>query len=126
MENRLYPKSYGSWAGNEAGHKPNFTKCCESVRSNSSWHSSQCTRSRGYGPDEAYCKTHDPDKVAARRRASSRAYYEKINAERPKWYGKTFLDVLQKIADGHNDPRTLAKETIAEFEKGAYQIDKDD
>ncbi len=28
-----------------------------------------------------------------------------------------FLAVLRRIAEGHNDPRTLAKETIAEFER---------
>ncbi len=33
-------------------------------------------------------------------------------SERPRWERQTMQDALQQIADGHNDPRTLAQETL--------------
>lgn len=81
-----YPKSYGAWAGNEAGRKPDFTRCCESVASGrGSWHSSQCSKPNGHGPDGAYCKIHDPEAVKARQEKSSEARRERLRRWQWDW-----------------------------------------
>lgn len=116
MENRLYPKAYGAWAGNERGAPPDYARCCQNVWSG--YHGSQCERKRGHGPDKAYCKQHDPDAVEERKRKKHAAWVYKQNMERPQWYGRTFLAALEKNAAGHNDARGLAQEVIAEFKKG--------
>lgn len=112
----LYKPKYGAWAGLPDGHKPDFTRCCEEVWSRERWSRHyQCTKPRGHGPDGAYCKQHDPE-VAAKRRAEvdarSKASWRKRMIE---VYGQTFYEALVKIADGHNDARGLAQETIAKF-----------
>jgi hypothetical protein len=115
-----YKERYGAWSGNPRGRAPDFTRCCEEVTTyNNGWPSYyQCNRKCGYGPDKAYCKQHDPDAVKARQAALTAKYNEKNNQERYKWHGRSFFKVLEKIANGHNDPRTLARETIDEFMKG--------
>jgi len=121
MENRLYKTRYGAWAGSPQGSAPDFARCCEEVHDNSLgglFH--QCGRKRGYGPDEAYCKQHVPDTVAARKAENYRKHQRKWNERRAEIYGATFLRALQQIADGHNDARELAKETIAAFKRGNY------
>lgn len=119
----LYKKRYGAWAGLPAGHKPDFTLCCVEVVDNSTrWpHYHQCSKKRGYGPDSAYCKQHDPDVVKARNAANSARANAKWNKERYQTHGRTFFNALQKIADGHNDARGLAQEIIDEFTKGEYR-----
>lgn len=120
MGNRLYPDKYGSWAGNTAGQKPDYERCCEEVGRDQGGRTSfgQCSRKRGFGPDKAYCKTHDPATVADRRKAADEAYNIKTNAQRYGWHGRKFYKVLEQIAAGHNDARGLAQETIDEFMKG--------
>jgi hypothetical protein len=104
-----YDASYGSWAGNPAGSKPDLKRCCASVFNNHRSH--QCSKKNGHGPDGAYCKTHDPEAVA-RREAESRYNYHK------RYYDDTVRGlrgadkVLKLIAEGHNDPRALAQEWL--------------
>jgi hypothetical protein len=114
-----YDEKYGAWAGFPQGHKPDFTRCCETVwnRERFSRHY-QCTKPRGHGPDGAYCKQHDPAAVKARDEASRARHNAKWNKERYQWYGRTFFDALVKIAEGHNDARGLAQEVIDEFKRG--------
>lgn len=124
MANDRYPEAYNQWAGNPAGSKPDFTRCCESVTPNERggyWHQHQCNRKRGYGPDGAYCKQHDPAAKAARDKASHDKYIADMNKRRYQWHGPKLFAVLQQIADGHNDARGLAKDTIEEFERGAIR-----
>lgn len=116
-ENRLYPAAYGQWAGNPKGHKPDYTRCCEEVYGNQTRMFSQCGRKRGYGPDKAYCKQHDPEAVKARQASQERKYYDEMNKKQSQWHGPKFLAVLRKIADGHNDPRSIAKDVIEEYER---------
>lgn len=97
---------------------PDTTRCCELVSDSNGWRYHQCSRKRGYGPEKAYCKQHDPEAVKARREASDAKYNAQINKLRYEWHGRKFFDVLKIIADGHNDPRTLARETIDAFMKG--------
>lgn len=113
-ENRLYQKSYG-----RNRHAPDYTRCCELVMGPERYFNShQCRRKRGHGPDEAYCKQHDPAVVAARREKQEARWKAEFNRDRIQWNGKVFLEALQQIADGHNDPRGLAQEVIAKFKEG--------
>lgn len=114
-----YPESYGAWAGNPKGKKPDFTRCCAEVSSplGNGWtNSHQCNRKRGHGPNGDYCKQHDPA-AQAQRDAKAHARQE---AEHRVWrmraYGKTFYDALRQIAEGHNDARGLAEEVLAKFD----------
>jgi hypothetical protein len=113
----FHRKSYGDWAGNRKGVKPDPSRCCAEV--SAGWHYSQCSRKRGYGPEEAYCKTHDPVVKKQKLEAERAAYLVKQSAENEKWKLKAnaqnFLDALRLIADGHNDPRSLAIEAIKDF-----------
>lgn len=47
-------------------------KCAEDVRHD--WHTAQCNRLRGHGPEGAFCKQHDPAAKKARAEASNRKY----------------------------------------------------
>ena len=125
MKNACYPEKYGNWAGNPQGAKPDYTRCCEEVRrEQGGWpHYHQCTRKRGYGPDEAYCKTHDPAAKLARRKASDDKYDREYNARRFEYNGKKFYEALKLIAMGHNDARGLAKFTIDAFDAGQRKIE---
>lgn len=101
MSNRLYKKSYGAWAGNPRGVAPDYSRCCEEVWPNQI--AAQCGWKRGYGPDKAYCKQHDPAAVAEKRARQDAAYAAKFNKDRISWNGATFLKALREIAAGHND-----------------------
>lgn len=109
----LHQKSYGAWAGNNAGHAPDPKLCCESVSdSGRSMLTHQCRRKRGWGPEGAYCKQHSPESVAARRADEEARYQEK----RLKWKyeanGEPAVSLLKQIAEGHNDPRSAAQEFL--------------
>lgn len=118
MINTRYPKSYGAWAGNTRGNAPDFNRCCESVSDARIFHHYQCSRKRGHGPDQAYCKTHDPEAVAAREKKSHDEYVIKHNKERYRWNGPAFYAALKQIAEGHNDARGLAQEVLKTFHDG--------
>ena len=50
---------YGRWAGNERGVSENIDNCIADVESGGrSMITHQCTRKRGLGKDNLYCKTH--------------------------------------------------------------------
>lgn len=116
MEDNLYPKSYGAWAGNPKGQEPDLTRCCAKVWSKDSWsREGQCNRKRGYGPDGAYCRQHDPKVAAERRKQVDERYQEKRRARMMEVHGKTFYDALVEIAAGNNDARGLAREVIDKF-----------
>ena len=57
QKNERYRASYSNWAGNPRGSKPDYDRCCEVV-SDGVGLTKQCSRKRGYGPDNAYCKQH--------------------------------------------------------------------
>lgn len=53
-QSKLYPKSYGAWAGEPKGHAPDYERCCEQVHSRERFaRFSQCQKPRGHGPDGA-------------------------------------------------------------------------
>jgi hypothetical protein len=72
----------------------------------------QCYNGRGYGPEEAYCKIHDPAKVEARRKASSERGEREFQDMRITLAAPAFFAALCKIADGANDPRQVAADAI--------------
>lgn len=112
-----YKKAYGQWAGFPTGNKPDLTRCCERLYSRLSPGGYQCNRPRGHGPDKAYCRTHDPAKVAERQAKSTAKYETEMDKMRYQWSGRKFYDVLEKIAAGHNDARGLAQQAIDEFKR---------
>ena len=114
-----YPDRYGAWAGNERGTPPDYNKCCASVYStDGSFIPRQCARKAAHGPDGAYCKTHDPAAVKARSNAARAKWDASAQLERPKLYSFEMLDVLRRIAAGHNDPQRIATEIISKIENG--------
>jgi len=110
-DNKHYQTSYGRHSS-----RPDYTRCCVQV-STGPWDYAQCTRGRGHGPDEAYCKQHDPVAVSARREASNRKFHDKANAMQVQWHGPRFLKALRLIAEGHNDPRAVAREAVDAYER---------
>ncbi len=113
----LHKSKYGGWGGNRDGFKPDPYRCCQEVHSPDRFALFyQCSRKRGYGPEGAYCKQHDPAFVAEKNRAAQAKYKEQRMRERPKWYAHKMLAALKEIASGHNDPRSLAKSLVEQIE----------
>ena len=111
-----HKKVYGR--NNRISADPNL--CAEEVASKDGWAYSQCSRKRGHGSEQAYCKQHDPDAVKARREANAAKYRAERDAEAKAreaeraaaQLGKDAIAALQAIADGHNDPRGLAQSVM--------------
>jgi len=110
-----YKLRYGVWAGDKTGHAANYDRCCASLHDKYHPGGYQCTRKRGFGPDEAYCKQHDPEAVKSRAIAAQEKSDRQWRARRIELAGQRFFTVLKQIADGHNDPRTIAQEAIASY-----------
>ncbi len=51
-------RTYGSWAGNEAGKPEDRTKCIENVYPSRTWIPQQCSFKRGKGKYGLYCGIH--------------------------------------------------------------------
>lgn len=114
----LHKPRYGTWAGNPRGQSPDPALCCEEILPpGRGMIFQQCGKVRGHGPEGAYCFTHDPARREAKAAAAQAAYDAKWAGERRRVALQAFapkmLEALQAIADGHNDPRTLAAATIA-------------
>jgi hypothetical protein len=56
---------YGEWAGEPDGYRYVEGRCAYEAWDSSGWHSFQCARKNGHGPDRLYCKQHAA-KVAKR------------------------------------------------------------
>lgn len=118
------------------GGKPDMLMCRGGVHQSIGWGTYQCSRKATvfrlvttsvYGaltPPPAisagFCSQHDPVKVKARADANAAKY--KANraiesAERDLKYVRPieYRDVLRQIADGHNDPRTVAREILVKW-----------
>lgn len=117
----FHKKAYGVWRGRPMGNSAKADKCCTEVHDG--YVSRQCSRPRGYGPEEAYCKQHDPAAVKAKHEARNakwqaqydaskrRAEVAKENERRGAIY-PLLIATLQSIANGHNDPASLAREVL--------------
>ena len=70
-----------------------------------------------------YCKQHYPPNVAARKAEQQKkskkaltSYHEKV---RRAEVAERFESVLRQIAEGHNDPRSLAQKILNEYDSPA-------
>jgi hypothetical protein len=107
-----YRKLYGSAL-------PDYSKCCALVfPSDGGFAPYQCTRKAAHGPEGAYCKMHDPAAIEARKKAAQAKWDAVARLERPKLYAMDMLDVLKRIAAGHNDPQRIANEIVSKIENG--------
>ena len=110
-------QSYGNWAGRPSGSKADPTRCAQTVCANERGAiPKQCGRKRGYGPESAFCRQHDPAAVAARDAGARDRHEAEWKEHLKKIYGPTFLNALREIAAGHNDPRALAQSIIDKFD----------
>lgn len=107
---------YNKWAGNPHGHREDVTRCVVEVWPNERAgvaRASQCARKRGHGPGGLYCKQHDPEVVKRRDEESSERYERKMNQlTAPSRLLEADRAALRSIADGHNDPQSLAAEAL--------------
>lgn len=91
------------------GYTVDPARCRASVHETRGIGSHQCTRKPKAG--ERYCATHSPAAIERRAEAADKRYQESLKRDRER-RGGVFLDALRQIAAGHNDPRSLAIETI--------------
>ncbi len=113
----LHKEGYGRFS--RAPADPNL--CCMEVSSGGNWqHYRQCTRKRGHGREQAYCKQHDPEAVKARREVRNAKWRAQSDERDRRWKleaaAPRMLDALRQIRDGHNDPRALAEEALRGLE----------
>jgi hypothetical protein len=72
--------------------------------------SGQCYHPAKSGKD--YCGVHDPESKA-KRQAKTKAAWDAKNQEwRDQSFSKRFRAALESIEQGHNDPRSVAKEVL--------------
>ncbi len=74
----------------------------------------QCMRAAN-AKSPGWCKQHSPEEVARLAKMQDDKYNADWKRRRIELYGSHFLQVLQRIAEGHNDPRRLAREALDEF-----------
>jgi hypothetical protein len=117
-----YRDSYGH---NRYAAKPDFARCAERVYGGDAWSGAkQCSRKNGHGPDGAFCKQHDPEALAAKRVALAAKRAARDAAWKQEWdkkrqesaFAAESKDAIRAIAEGHNDPMTLAREILARYE----------
>lgn len=109
----FHHKAYGQWGGNPRGTRPDPARCAESVTPNERGPiPHQCYRKRGYGPEQAYCSVHDPERVAKKRAERDAREREAMAKRRIEWEGHRMFAALCQIADGDNDPRAIAAKAI--------------
>lgn len=107
----------------KSGHNPD--RCCASVASGGgSFYSHQCSRKPvSWFGALGYCKAHDPLLQKQKREARYKAWDDeyrrkadlrKAEARRAE-LGVEAAAALRSIADGHNDPRSLASEILAKY-----------
>ena len=89
------------------------SRCRAEVYNKWTWRFNQCARKAVI--DGKWCHQHNPAAVAKRRRKQHEAFDAEWAKRQLELHGHHFFDALQKIADGHNDPRGLAQETIDKF-----------
>lgn len=78
--------------------------------------SHQCRKPGFVEVDGAWlCKVHDPAAQAERQRVANEKYEKESLGRRYEWGGKRFAAALQEIADGHNDPRALARSVLGDL-----------
>lgn len=115
----LHQERYNSLGG-RSGSPADPSRCCVEVSDRQRWISySQCARKRGYGPEGAYCKQHDPSAVKKRNDEREAAYAEERARQNKAWelqrLAPSMKATLESIRDGANDVRGLAAAVLAQF-----------
>jgi hypothetical protein len=88
-------ETYGRGGTYNRGRKYDETQCVHGVWSGYQHH--QCTRKPGHGPDELYCKQHDPVAKAAK-------YKAEREADTRRWAASTARKQrVDDIADAKDD-----------------------
>ncbi len=106
-----FPEYYGR---TYAPKRPDYAKCCARVLGGAYSGSTQCVRKNGHGPDGAYCKQHDPDaRKAKNAERDAKWQAERDEKARQADFARECQAAITAIADGHNDPRALAKDIVA-------------
>lgn len=79
-----------------------------------SFHNHICGKKAAYldGDGKPACKLHSAAAKAQRELASEMRYTQERAEGEYRWNAKQMFDALLLIAQGHNDPRTLAREAI--------------
>jgi len=110
-----YPKDYGP---SFRSRTPDYARCAESVSDGGRMvTSSQCSRKNGHGPYGAFCKQHDPHALAAKRVARDAAWKREWDQKaREAAFTVESKRAIRAIAEGCNDPVTLAREILARYE----------
>ena len=108
-----YKKTYG-----RRDIQPDKSKCAANVTSASIWDGgSQCTRKAICDPDKdgnpTTCKQHSQEASKARKDKRDAEYARQSREWAFKRNGERFYDALKLIAEGHNDPRSLAQDVIS-------------
>lgn len=104
-----YPKErYGKWAGNPKGHPYNPTRCAYEVFTNNRGYiHHQCVKKRGHGPDELFCKVHDPEAIKKRQEKQTVRYERKtelaIAPYRKLEKLQTLIRKMDEISEGDED-----------------------
>lgn len=76
----------------------------------SGWpHSKQCDRCATVGDR---CKQHSPEAKTARQEASRQKEESSWNHRKVEIHSHSLLRALREIANGHNDPMTLARDVL--------------
>ena len=102
----------------ELGYRVSATRCAASVHNETGVGFHQCERRGKIERDgNLWCKQHDPEAEKARRQKWNEKYEAERAAQKLKWdhqaWVKEAVEVARQIAQGHNDPMTLAREYIA-------------
>lgn len=103
------------YAPSYRAQKPDFSRCAKIVHGGG-WGGKQCSRKAVCDPDEngdpTTCKQHSHAAKESLRAKQKAAY----DAETAKWRERhaapKMRAALEKIADGHNDPRSIAREVL--------------
>ena len=96
-------------------------RCTEKVWSKGVWASHRCPNTAKFDPDAqgvpTKCGTHSAASEARRKAkqdAKMQKWMKRSDAARDLRQARADVEsALRKIAEGHNDPRSLAQETIA-------------
>jgi glycine/D-amino acid oxidase-like deaminating enzyme len=120
-----------AWAAKN-GSKPNPDNCRASCSDNGRIiHFWQCTRKPKVFRELdhpkgtfGFCGQHDPVAVARRQAARDKKWSVKLEAQQASWQRDIDIEdakercvaALRDIEAGHNDPRALARETLAQLD----------
>lgn len=116
MLEKLYvPREKSSWRG--AGPKVDFERCRVECYNSVSRDFYQCARKKAVEVDGiGYCTQHSPQKAAERKAAVfARDEERRRKAERQWTRPAEYREALRAIANGHNDPRQIARDTLAKW-----------